>query len=170
MLPGRPPSPRDRAFNGQPKRFAANAAWLELVLIAQDLMAWTRALCPAGSPCRRWAQAAALCPLAHSRAALATGPPADLAAVGQLAMGERSPDGRSGGCAPWPFPPDQPPHTNRPPGTRPAFGSRLGAAGDGPSGRLDVFDLRERARHRSEINPNPVGPPSGVARPYWRSY
>ena len=49
MLPGRPPSPRDRAFNGQPKRFAANAAWLELVLIAQDLMAWTRALCLQGA-------------------------------------------------------------------------------------------------------------------------
>jgi len=79
---------KDTGLSNLPFRdFDLNAVWLELVLIAHDLIAWTRALSgelQSGEPKRL-----RLPPAAHRRPACLLGPPGKAATRGQLALGRR---------------------------------------------------------------------------------
>ena len=67
-------------------KFSSNSVWLMVVMLAQDLLAWASVSAWRATG-RSRAQAVALRPLAHSRAAGAHRPAADLAPGCQLALG-----------------------------------------------------------------------------------
>ena len=69
--------------------FTINTAWLTLVLIAADLLAWAKALCLQRRIGQRGAQTAALHPATHRRSARPLGAAHHAAAGRRLAMGHR---------------------------------------------------------------------------------
>ncbi len=72
------------------REFALNAVWLELSLIAQDLIAWTQRLCLDRRARDLRTESAALPAAAHRRPALLPRPPRGPAPPSELAMGQRA--------------------------------------------------------------------------------
>jgi hypothetical protein len=72
------------------REFNLNAVWLELSLIAQDLIAWTQRLCLDGGARDLRTESASLPAAAHRRPALLPRPPRSPAPPSQLAMGQRT--------------------------------------------------------------------------------
>ena len=82
---------RTPAWRNLPFRdFALNQVWLELVLLAHDLIVWTQALLLDGELATRRAQAAALPAAARRRPARLPRPPRHAAPPSQLALGRRT--------------------------------------------------------------------------------
>ena len=72
------------------REFDLNAVWLELSLIAQDLIAWTQRLCLERRARDLRTESAPLPAAAHRRPALLPRPPRGPAPPGELAMGQRA--------------------------------------------------------------------------------
>ncbi len=73
------------------RAFQANAAWLELVLIAQDLLVWTQRLLLSGEPRPLRAETAALPAAARRRPAHPPRPPPAPASAARLGLGRGTP-------------------------------------------------------------------------------
>ena len=88
------------------REFALNAVWVELSLIAQDLIAWTQRLCFDRRARDLRTQSTALPAAAHRRPSRLPRPPRGPAPPRQLAVGQRISPSRSPDCASCQHPPD----------------------------------------------------------------